>query len=197
MPHKSDSQNSAEQTRKLTLSKTRLRPHVFPRMRVITPGLRIPRLHFPHGRRFRKLLFRRLGKEARWPRMLSAFYGLSRIPLANIWGSSSSALRNNDASVLLPPKITKDHLPHPERISPACGPLPQGGESSFLAQCSLRHGQGRHCLLHSGRREPLISESRPEKQGRGVRFGPQAQFRGCTALPVYCLKGLRYKIFES
>lgn len=85
--HKSDAPNSAEQTRKLTLSKTRLRPHVFPRMCVITPGLRMPRLHNPHGRRFRKLHFRRPGcKEAHWPRMLSAVYGLSRVPLANYIG---------------------------------------------------------------------------------------------------------------
>lgn len=57
--HKSDATNSAQETPKLTLSKTRLRPHVLPRSCVTTLERRTRRLNFPHGRRFRRLHFRR------------------------------------------------------------------------------------------------------------------------------------------
>lgn len=77
-PHKSEAINSAEETPKLTLSKTRWRPHVLPRSCVTTLEGRIRRLNFPQGRRFCRLHFRRpgRGKERGSLRMLGATYAL-------------------------------------------------------------------------------------------------------------------------
>lgn len=78
-PHKSDATNSAEETPKLTLSKTRLRPHVLPRSCVTTLESRIPRLNFLHGRRFRRPTSGGLGKRS------AAVCACSVLHMAFLW----------------------------------------------------------------------------------------------------------------